>query len=363
MPVDITSGQVNAAAAVGLFLMSLVSVILAIRNGRKAKQKETPGLPTYFNEQSSKVSSYSGVPTLEQLTQGIDVDPKDRLRARWLYDMGLEQYNHYVNNRDGILTASRLAMKELKSLISDADVSLADEIGMALAIRNGDEHQNAHVQYEALKPEVQIYAQHRRREYEALQTIANDLRHNVPRTDYTSVRSRVESGEAALSAIIGELPIPWQELRNISAIDRSKPIVANPPKREYVHTVFFSRDKGILEDKRAERQGKWLYSHKFKRLTPYQEPLPVVQQKHPDRPPVPTGKRVAFIHEEPGSQWATDYWRQGGYLDQQFILARDGLLPAQLRSAYRRRQLARVLWSVALTIIALDVVMITLRFT
>ena len=363
MPVDITSGQINAAATVGIFLMSVVTVILAIRNGRKITQKETPGLPTYFNEESPKVSSISGVPTLEQLTQCISVDPKDRQRARWLYDMGLEQYNHYMNNRDGVLTASRLAMKELKTLISEADVSLADDIGMALASRNEDEHQNAHVRYEELKPEVQIYAQHRRREYKALQTIANDLRHNVPRTDYTSVRSRVESGAASLGAIISELPIPWQELRNISATDRSKPIVSKPPKRVFVHTVFFSRDKGILEDKRAEKQGNWLYSHKFKRLTPYQEPLPVVEHTHPDRPPVPTGKRIAFILKEPGSEWATDFWRQGGYLDQQFILARDGRLPAQLRRAYRRRQLTSALWSAALTLAVLDIAMITLRFT
>ena len=347
----ITSGQVIAAATVGLLLATVGLVIvgvlqlITIRRHRKNRIADAnPTLTVYPGGEFPKIHATNGVPTLQQLIQDIEVAPEDRWRARLLYEMGLAQFNHYVNNRDGVVTESRLAMESLVEQMDQSEISLAESTGIAFARADKDELPETLIQYNSLRPQTQIYAQHERREHEALQTIANDLQKNVPRTDYTSVKSLIESGEVPLDAIMSELPLPWQELRTISEVESGGRIVVKPPRREFMHTIFLTRDGRVLEDKRAERDGKWLQSDKHNLLVPYQEPAQVMRARDLDDRGVPTGESMIIIDRDPGPEWVTDFWRQGGYRDQQYILARDGRLPEQIRTAYRQKQIKTGLW-------------------
>ena len=167
----------------------------------------------------------------------------------------------------------------------------------------------------------------------------------MARTDFTSVKSRIASGDATLDAITSELPIMWQEIMTIN--ERAEPIksTGKPPKREYVPVMFLTKDKGTLVDKKAERDGKWLHSHKHRMVVPYQEPIPAY--KWIGDFPVSTGKRIVVIDRDPGTEWETELWRQGGYFDQQYLLYRHGQHPEQLRKAHRARQIRKVEWTIA----------------
>ena len=366
---DITSGQVTAAATVGLLLATVglvtVGVLQLVAMGRRLKNRlddVNSTLTVYPGGEFPKIHATGGVPSLQQLTQDIEVDPRDRRRARALYDMGLAQFNHYVNNRDGVVTESRHAMTSLVDQMAESEISLAASTGVALDTADEDEMPETLIQYNSLRPQAQIYAQHKRREHEALQTIANDLLKNVPRTDYTSVKSLIELGEVPLDTILSELPVPWQELRAINHVESGRPSVNKPPRREYIHTIFLTRDGRILEDKRTERDGKWLRSDKHNMLVPYQEPVPVFRAHRAGEPPISAGESRIVIDRDPGPEWVTEFWRQGGYRDQQFLLARDGRLPEQIRSAYRRRQIRIALWSVVSILAVVDVVMFTVKY-
>ena len=362
MLLELTSGQVIAAATVGLLIVGAIQVITTLQRRKNSVVNVSPSLTVYPGTEFPNIHATNGVPTLEQLTQGVEVDPKDRRRARLLYEMGLAQFNHYVNNRDGVVAESRRAMESLVEQMDRAEVSLAGGTGIALARADKDELPETLIQYNSLRPQAQIYAQHKRREHEALQTIANDLQKNVPRTDYTSVKSLIELGEVPLDAIMSELPLSWQELRAISEVERGDRTVVKPPKREFIHTIFLTRDGRLLEDKRAERDGKWLRSDKHNMLVPYQEPVPVSRGRREGGAPVPTGECRIIIDRDPSPEWITEFWRQGGSRDQQYLLARDGRLPEQIRAAYRRRQIRTALWVIVAALVTVDVVMLAARY-
>ena len=359
---ELTSGQVIAIATVGLLIVGAVRLIMTLRRRQDGVVNSNPTLTVYPGTEFPDIRATSGVPTMEQLTQGIEVDPKDRRRARLLYEMGLAQFNHYVNNRDGVVAESRRAMESLIEQMDEAEVSLARSTGIALAVADKDELPETLIQYNSLRPQVQIYAQHKRREHEALQTIASDLHHSVPRTDYTSVKSLIELGDVPLDAIMSELPLPWQELRTVSQVEAGDRIVGKPPKREFIHTIFLTRDGRLLEDKRAERDGKWLRSDKHDMLVPFQEPVPVFEARGEGEQPIRTGECRIVIDRDPSPEWITEFWRQGGYRDQQYILARDGKLPEQIRAAYRRRQLRLALWVIVAALATVDVVLLATRY-
>ena len=124
----------------------------------------------------------------------------------------------------------------------------------------------------------------------------------------------------------------WQEIVTIN--ERAEPVQSTrkPPKREYVHVLFLTKDQGELEDKRAERDGKWLKSHKHGMIVPYQEPAECYGFVRGDRPPVPTGKRIVVIDSDPGTEWETELWRQGGYLDQQLSASQERTSPGAVES-------------------------------
>ena len=92
-----------------------------------------------------------GTPSLQQLTQGMKLNPKATKLAETLYDLGLEQYNHPVNNRDRIVHESRKIMAELASILQEKSpdldqLKLADEIGRTAA---SAEHERDESQWRA----------------------------------------------------------------------------------------------------------------------------------------------------------------------------------------------------------------------
>ena len=345
-----------------LTVLILVVSIVAWLFPRRLQQDVPPSVDLYGNREYPRIHATNGVPTMQQLTRGIEMDAKYRGLAQAMYNLGLKQFNRYVNNRDSIVAEARDKMNELSNQLNEAEISLAEEVGIALATVVDDDVPEAQVRLRGLGPEARIYAQSKRHEYEALQTIARDLECGVPRTDFTSVKSRIASGGVPLDAITSELPVMWQEIVTIN--ERAEPVQSTrkPPKREYVHVLFLTKDQGELEDKKAERDGKWLHSHKHGMVVPYQEPVADHEFVIGDRPPVPTGKRKVIIDSDPSSEWETELWRQGGYFDQQYLLHRNGQAPEQLRKAYRNRQMKRTAWGTNAILFAIILMMLFERY-
>ena len=244
--------------------VSLIVDILALRfrkNPQVQAHIELLLLRVYGSREYPTIHAVNGVPSLQQLTEGIEMDARSRQCAELLYDIGRKQFDHYVNNRDEFIQQKRNEMAEIESRLTQSEVLLAEEIGKSLAAANSDGLKEIQQQYKELSAEGQIYAQCKRRETMALQSIADDLKHNVPRTDYTSVKARITSGQETLSSLLGELPITW---RRIPTIDRpvefGEPQV-RPPKLQYVKAEFLMEDT-ILTDLRAERDGDWVVSKK-----------------------------------------------------------------------------------------------------
>ena len=352
----------------GMAILGIATLVVAVlawrRPKRGANSVDITKLVSMFKASSdphgSTVHAVSGEPTLRQLTSGMELSPKDRGLAQVLYDIGSEQFGHYVNNRDGVIADARQRMDCLRARISQSDIPSAKDIGISLATADGDELQSTKASYDALEPSVKAYAQCIRREYEAEQSIARDLQNDVPRTDYTEVRSRIASGDVSLESIASALPVPWQEIMSIN--DKIQPITpaVKPPKREFVN-LEMSTDKGVLRDKRAERDGKWVISKKLNVLVPYQEPVPLYQHRHPHRPSVCVG-RVMVVDRNHSSEWDTEFWRQGGYLDQTYLRYKSGTHPEQLRRSYRRRQAQRAGWTLVGVLVVASIVFLAMRF-
>ena len=133
------------------------------------------------------------------------------------------------------------------------------------------------------------------------------------------------------------MPIPWTTLRE-------------------------RRPVRVLEDKRAERDGNWLRSDKHNMLVPYQEPAQVMRARAVGDYGVPTGDSMLIVDRDPDPEWVTEFWRQGGYLDQQYLLARDGRLPEQIHTAYRQKQIRTALWVVSIPLVIIDAIMLAKIF-
>lgn len=344
-------------------IATLIVAVLAWRRPRGVNPAEAVLVIRPFGDADyPNIHATNGVPSLDQLTQGFQLDAKGIRAARHLYEAGLGQFNHYVNNLDGVIADAQAAMDELRPQLSQLELALADSVGLALATAQGEELRVERTRYDALRLPIQTYAEHKRQQHQAQQCIANALRHNVPRTDYTLVKSRIASGEFSLATIMSELPIYWQDLRTLDREDRTPEPRDRPPKREYYNATFMTQDMGILEDNRAVRDGDWLISERHGILVPYQEPVPVLRFERPDRPPVPTGKYEIIIDRKPGFEWDTELWRQGGYLDQTYQRSKAGRLPEQLRRAYRRRLIGRIGWATSAITLAVYIVLVALRF-
>ena len=299
--------------------------------------------PHQFNEFPA-IHATSGVPSITQLMERLQLDAKRSLVAQRRYELGLAQFNHYVNNRDGVIENARSQMASLARTLSYAEICKADEIGKSLtANQDQEQEESTQTQYRELSPQAQIYAQHKRRETETMRRIARDLETDTPRTDYTLVKARIASGNVKLDSIVSELPILWQDIRTLDQKTARPKIERRPPKRELLHLRLMTRERGLLEDKHAEKDGNWIVSKRYGIVVPYQAPVSIRAHVKDGVPPVRNGQAVV-ITQARGSEWDTEYWRKGGRLDQVYLRAKNGMDPEQLRSAYRWRLITRAAW-------------------
>ena len=309
----------------------------------------------------SNIQSTGGVPTLEQLTQDIEIAPEDRRRVRHLYEMGLVQFNHKINNRDGILSESRKAMDELKTQLCGSQIGRAEKVGIALSATSEDERQQGRAQYDNLDPLSQIYAQHKKDEWLTLKTIARDLEKKVPRTDFTSVKSRIKSGRTSLYTIMGELPIQWQDIRTINEWVSMKPPAIKPKPRKFMRVVFTSSDGSRQTDRRVEIHGNWIESQKYGYMAPLEDIYPIWSFRGPTTF-MSEPEYGLSIEQPPSSDYETEFWRQGGFRDRRYCQYRDRRSPDQLHRAYRNRQALRILWAVNGAVWATALIMVAARF-
>ena len=341
----------------------VIGLIIQVLNWRFPKRSGpeagagTSRYVVYGRPEPPTIHATSGVPTLQQLVEGMDLSPKAMGIAELLHEGGLSQFNHYINNRDGVIEDARRNMAELSDSLSQSEISIAEEIGLALARVSGSvERQSAKERSRSLALDGRNYAQYKCKEHDAQLRITRDLEKGVPRTDYTSVKARIAEGSATLSSIVSELPIQWQAIRTLNdRIARPPEPIRKPRKREFLHVMFLTSDQGVLEDKKAERDGNWIVSHKHDMLVPYQEPTRVLEFRHSNRRPLPVGEMVV-IDQDPGPEWETELWRQGGFLDRAFLRARAGTSPEQLRRSYQLRQVRILVWGVIGALILANVV-------
>ena len=353
-----------AAGGVAAIVMMVVAM-LAWRFPRRPKEEiEEPAsrFKLYPGNDSPTIHAISGIPTLSQLLEGIDLDPKRLGLAERLYEHGLAQFNHYVNNRDGVIEESRRQMATLASSLGTSEISSAESLGLNWD-EEGDCEQEVelHQQYNQLSPHAQIYTQYKRKKVDALRRIARDLETNTPITDYTSVKARIASGNVNLDSLLSELPAFWQRIRTLDERVEAPRFKGKPPKREFLHVEFMTREWGLLTDKRAERDGDWIVSKRHSMLVPYQEPITRYVLLQEGMPPVPKD-RLILVNQDPTSEWETEFWRKGGRLDQEYLRARRGESPEQLRSAYRRRQINRLGWGVGSVMLIADIIIVFVKY-
>ena len=367
MPMTTTSEWLMIYIGIGTLIATIIAVIVAILAWRKPKDqgsisidpRELPKL--YRTTQTPTIHATSGTPSLHQLTAGIKLNAKTRGLAESLYELGLEQYNHTVNNRDGAIDLARREMTRFAEQLNDEEQISSEQVGIALAQANQKtQEENINEQYNKLSSTAKIYAQHKRNESEAHESIARDLAMNVPRTDYTSVKQRIASEETDLESVMTELPIMWQSVRELNEKTDRPEFTGKPPKRERFHVEFCMADGRILQDKRAEKDGDWLVSHKHGFLTPCPPPTEIWEFNDRGRA-VPTGRSILVVDKDPSSEWDTEFWRQSGYMDQTYLRAVAGRLPHQLRKAYRQRLIWRTQWCLLGILIAIQVIIFAIR--
>lgn len=342
-------------------MMALIIALLAWLRPRHPKSdpsREIKRFEAYQAEELPIIHETNGVPTLSQLMAGIELDAKRLGIARRFYEFGLAQFNHYVNNRDWVIEESRRNMASLAGGLSQREMCLAESIGISLAA-NGDSEQidAIQAQYRELSPQAQIYAQHKRHETGAMKSIARDLETNTPRTDYTSVKARIASGNVYLESIISELPILWQDIRTLDERAERPRVKGRPPKREFLHVMLVTRDRRLLEDKHAEKDGGWIVSNKHNIEVPYQAHMPILVHSGEGTPPVRKGEAVFITHDQ-GNEMRTEFWRKGGRLDQVYTRSKNGMAPEQLRSAYRWRLINRAAWVASVALLIVEIILL-----
>ena len=183
---------------------------------------------------------------------------------------------------------------------------------------------------------------------------------NVPRTDYTALKARIASGAVTLDAVMSELPIPWQEIRSLNNRTKRPKVTGKPPRRTFFHVEFMTTT-GLFEDRHAEKDGDWIISSKHGLMAPFREPIPIYEQREEGKPPVRKGE-VIVISQDPSSEWDTEFWRQGGRLDQVYQRAKKGESPEQLRIAYRRQIIRRLGWALAGALTIANVAIVAAKY-
>ena len=92
-------------------VLGAAAVIIALlnwrwpRNQRRDIDEEPPRYELYPGREFPKVHSSNGIRTLQQLTEGMQLDSERLGNAERLYESGLARFNHYINNMDGIISS------------------------------------------------------------------------------------------------------------------------------------------------------------------------------------------------------------------------------------------------------------------
>ena len=351
MPEFTTYQWLTLAVPVAIALVTLVW-----QRVYRSRIDDAANIPKPFQTvQEPKVTDSVGTPSLQQLIQGLKLNSKVKKLAESLYGLGLEQYNHPVNNRDRIIRESREITTELATVLSLDELKLADAIGRdTRALECGATETQQPTASLLLSPNARTYAHHKKREALVLDSVARDLEKNVPRTDYTFLKKRIASGESSLEAIVDEIPIVWQSIQKLNEKSETPEVRGKPPKQERVVAEYHMSDGRVLRDKRAEIDGDWLTSHKYNFLTPCPPPTEIFHPTRLGRMPRKVGE-IREVRREPSNEWLTEFWRQGGYRDQVYLRARAGKLPHQLRRAYRRRQIRKIQWTLLIAGVAVNI--------
>ena len=329
---------------------------------KRSDENDLANMPRFFRiNQEPSFHTTSGTPSLQQFTQGIELNYKAKRLAETLYNLGLQQYNHPVNNRDGLVKKTRQIMVELATNLSFEQLKLAADFDAATdSTESGPEKVRQKDLTRILNPNTRTYAMYKRREHEAHASIDRDLERGVPRTDYTCVKKRISLGETDLNFIMSELPIFWRSIRSLNEKFERPEVTRRPPRPETFNVEFIMADGRILRDKRAEKDGDWLVSDKHGFLVPCPPPTEIWTFKENGKAG-PTGKSVLIVDQEPSSEWETEFWRRDGYMDQTYLRARAGTLPHQLRQAYRRRQIRHLQWYLIGAVIIANIVIFAIN--
>ena len=116
-------------------VVAMTAVVIALLAWLRPKRPdsiagmEMKKLEPYQVDELPEIHATNGVPTLQQLIEGIQLDARKFGLARILYDLGLEQFNHYVNNRNGVVEESRSQMDNLAGTLSQSEIRDAEQIG------------------------------------------------------------------------------------------------------------------------------------------------------------------------------------------------------------------------------------------
>ena len=363
---DISSNQVIAATAVLALITPLFSKVwtwIAAKKDRQSSQTFDILQNSLLSaQQLPKIHATNGVPTFEQLTRCTSIDPANLVSARAMYEHGLQQYNHPVNNRDGLIVEAQNQMRSLAARLTRAEIETATSVSIAMADGDDDELSETEQQYDAMSPDAKTYAELRRVEQSIRESILNDLRKDVRRTDFTEAKALVAAGDTPLDAVMSQFPLPWQDLRRVDQLQSERPVMSKPPKPKFVHAMFLTPKGTIAFDKHAEKDGKWVRSDKHKMMAPYPKPFRVMRRRGRHGDFVPTGEFMVVVGPSIPSEWLTEMWRRDGYFDEQYRRAREGRLPKQVRAYYRRQRILTVLRVIVAAEVVLFAVLVLMRF-
>ena len=137
------------------------AVIIALLNWRWPRHhrgdinRELPRYELFPGREFPTVHSSNGIPTLQQLTEDMQLDSERLGIAERLYESGLARFNHYVNNRDGVIERSRQLISDLANSLSQSELAMAECIGVRMAMDGTEDQKTAvQAQYDDLPPRL-----------------------------------------------------------------------------------------------------------------------------------------------------------------------------------------------------------------
>lgn len=345
MPTDSYWFLTSVVVAVVTLVAQIISLLLNWRRDRR--ETELHQLAKVFqNTAAAREMEHNPeniVTQLDFLTCGMHfTSRRERGLCKGLYEIGKKQFDHRVNNRDGILQDARHRMAEIRSSENIEDIREAEFLGTQLAKTDDGNSDEIRHRLEMLPPSARMYAMHKKIEEETTLSIAGDLEKGIPITDYTQVKDRMAAG-ASLSEVIEDLPAPWQKIREIPWPEPRR--TTKPRNPIYMPTTILHAELGLLYDKNAELDGEWLISHKHDIVYPYLGPTAIYECRGDPPHLVKVGEEYVIASDYP-PEWETKLWRRGGYLDEVFERATRGDDPFSSQRRRLRRQRTMTVWGI-----------------